>query len=148
MFEFLAFLLPIKLGHPMQSPSALTERVSLNLARTYSLIPVQFVQAPLLNQPPIPIRGTSYVDDPSFLPPSWTHSLNHSDRDLTSFFPALVLLWSALRSLSAVFAKGPFEIATGQFCVAHRTADTSKPRITRKIPSCCLRVQCNVAATG
>ena len=35
MFEFPAILLPTNLGQPMHSPSALTEHVSLNLARFF-----------------------------------------------------------------------------------------------------------------
>ena len=40
MFEFPAFLPPTNLGLPMHSPSALTEHVSLNLARFFLLDPV------------------------------------------------------------------------------------------------------------
>ena len=40
MFEFAAFLPPTNLGLPMHSPSALTEHVSLNLARFFLLDPV------------------------------------------------------------------------------------------------------------
>ena len=42
MFEFPAFLPPTNLGLPMHSPSALTEHVSLNLARFFLLNPVLF----------------------------------------------------------------------------------------------------------
>ena len=70
----------------------------------------------------------------SFLPCSFSsahslHSLNHSDRDF--------LLCSVL------FAKGPFEIASGQFCdhLSHPPTHPYKSncgykcRITRNIPS-------------
>ena len=40
MFKFPAFLLPANLGLPMHSLSALTEHVSLNLARFFLLDPV------------------------------------------------------------------------------------------------------------
>ena len=40
MFEFPASLQPTNLGLPMHSPSALTEHVSLNLARFFLLNPV------------------------------------------------------------------------------------------------------------
>ena len=40
MFEFTAFHPPTNLGLPMHSPSALTEHVSLNLARFFLLDPV------------------------------------------------------------------------------------------------------------
>ena len=40
MVEFPAFLPPTNLGLPMHSPSALTEHVSLNLARFFLLDPV------------------------------------------------------------------------------------------------------------
>ena len=40
LFEFPAFLPPTNLGLPMHSPSALTEDVSLNLARFFLLDPV------------------------------------------------------------------------------------------------------------
>ena len=40
MFKFPAFLPPTNLGLPMHSPSALTEHVSLNLARWFLLNPV------------------------------------------------------------------------------------------------------------
>jgi len=40
MFEFPAFLPPTNLGLPMHSPPALTEHVSLNLARLFLLDPV------------------------------------------------------------------------------------------------------------
>ena len=41
MFEFPAFLPPVNLGLPMHSPSALTEHVSLILARFFLLDPVE-----------------------------------------------------------------------------------------------------------
>ena len=41
LFEFPACLLPTNLGQPMHSPSALTEHVSLNLARLFLLYPVR-----------------------------------------------------------------------------------------------------------
>ena len=40
MFEFPSFLPPTNLGLPMHSSSALTEHVSLNLARFFLLDPV------------------------------------------------------------------------------------------------------------
>ena len=40
VFEFPAFLPPTNLGLPMHNPSALTEHVSLNLARFFLLDPV------------------------------------------------------------------------------------------------------------
>ena len=47
MFEFPAFLLPTNREQPMHSPSALTEHVSLNLAGTFLLDPVQLRGAAL-----------------------------------------------------------------------------------------------------
>ena len=41
MFECPAFLLPTNLGQPMHSPLALTEHVSLNLAGSFLLDPVE-----------------------------------------------------------------------------------------------------------
>ena len=46
MFEFPAFLPPTNLALPMHSPSALTEHVSLNLARFFLLDPVYHVFQP------------------------------------------------------------------------------------------------------
>ena len=43
-FESLAFLLPTNLGLPMHSPSALTEHVSLSLARFFLLDPAMYLE--------------------------------------------------------------------------------------------------------